>query len=80
MGTNTADSIRAGIFFGYVGALQHLIALLPRGPGPRERRWSPPAAWSRHFRGRVAGIDAFEPDLIFLGLRRIHEGLKEAGA
>ena len=27
------------------------------------------------FRGRVPGIDAFAPDLIFVGLRRVHERL-----
>ncbi len=27
------------------------------------------------FRGRVPGIDAFAPDLIFIGLRRVHERL-----
>jgi len=71
IGTNTADSIRAGIFFGYVGALRHLIAcyrdLLGLGT-----RVVATGGLIRHFKGRVPGIDAFEPDLVFIGLRSIH--------
>jgi type III pantothenate kinase len=79
VGTNTADSIRAGIFFGYVGALQHLISCYRQELG-RGTTVVATGGLVRHFRGRVAGIDAFRPDLIFHGLRRIHEGLKERDA
>jgi type III pantothenate kinase len=79
VGTNTADSIRAGIFFGYVGALQHLIFCYRRELG-RATTVVATGGLVSLFRGRVSGIDAFEPDLIFHGLRRIHEGLKERGA
>jgi len=27
----------------------------------------------RHFRGRVPGIDRFEPDLLFYGLKRVYD-------
>ena len=71
VGTNTADSIRAGIYFGYLGALRHLIAcyrdLLGRGT-----RVVATGGLIRYFKGSVPGIDAFEPDLIFIGLRSIH--------
>jgi type III pantothenate kinase len=74
LGTNTADSVRAGIFYGYVGALQHLISLY-RGRLGRAATVVATGGLVRLFRGRVNGIDAFEPDLIFQGLRRIHQGL-----
>jgi type III pantothenate kinase len=74
VGTNTGDSIRAGVFHGTVGALAHLIGLYRRELG-RGTTVVATGGLVRHFRGRVPGIDAFEPDLIFIGLRRIHQGL-----
>jgi type III pantothenate kinase len=72
LGTNTADSIRAGIYFGYIGALEHLVACYRRILGP-ESRVVATGGLSRYFKGRVRGIDAFVPDLLFHGLRSIHE-------
>jgi len=78
-GTNTADSIRAGIFYGYVGALQYLISLYRDELGAGTTVVAT-GGLIRLFQGRVSGIDAYEPDLIFQGLRRIHQGLKERQA
>jgi type III pantothenate kinase len=72
VGINTVDSIRAGIFFGTIGALNHLIALYRRVLGP-ESKVIATGGLIRHFKGRVRGIDRFEPDLLFYGLKRIHE-------
>ena len=87
VGRNTADSIRAGVFHGQVGALQHLIALYRRELGRGVRVGATGGMLARAgrggpapLRGRVLGIDAYAPDLIFHGLRRIHERLKETGA
>lgn len=77
VGTTTADSIRAGVFHGIVGALGYLIGLYRKELGPRAKVVAT-GGLARHFRGRVAGIDFYEPDLIFLGLRRIHERLAAA--
>lgn len=74
VGTNTADGIRAGIYFGYIGALQHLISCYRKVLGPNARVVAT-GGQVRHFRGRVPGIDAYEPDLIFIGLRRICLGM-----
>jgi type III pantothenate kinase len=74
VGTNTADSIRAGIFFGYVGALQHLIGCYREILGS-ETRVVATGGLVGYFKGRVQGIDVFKPDLIFHGLRSIHERL-----
>lgn len=76
LGRNTADSIRAGLFYGYVGALQHLISQYRRELG-RAAKVVATGGMARHFMDRVAGIDLYAPDLIFHGLRRIHEGLQE---
>jgi len=78
-GTNTVASIRAGIFYGYVGALQHLISLYRAELGGNTTVVAT-GGLARFFQGRVTGIDAYAPDLIFQGLRRIHEGLKERQA
>jgi type III pantothenate kinase len=79
LGTRTADCIRAGVFYGTVGALQHLVNLYRELLG-RGTTVVATGGLGRLFQGRVHGIDAFEPDLIFQGLRRIHELLKERGA
>ncbi len=72
LGTNTADSMRAGIYFGMIGTLEYLIACYRRllGPGCKVVATG---GLSRYFQGRVKGIDRFDPDLLFLGLKRIHE-------
>jgi len=72
VGSNTVDSIRAGIFFGTVGTLNHLIALYRRVLGP-ESKVIATGGLIRYFKDRVPGIDRFEPDLMFYGLKRIHD-------
>lgn len=78
-GTNTAAGIRAGIYYGYVGALEHLISLYRAELGGRATVVAT-GGLAGVFQGKVSGIDAYEPDLIFQGLRRIHEALKERQA
>lgn len=72
LGANTADGIRAGVYFGQIGALEYLIARYRRllGPGCRVVATG---GLSGCFKGRVQGIDRFAPDLLFIGLKRIHE-------
>jgi type III pantothenate kinase len=74
VGTNTADSIRAGIYFGTIGALRHLIACYRDVLGPKSKVVAT-GGLVRHFQGQIPGIDAWEPDLIFLGLQRIFQRL-----
>ncbi|HEX7502600.1 MAG TPA: type III pantothenate kinase [Acidobacteriota bacterium] len=74
VGTNTADSIRAGIYFGTIGALQHLIACYREVLGAKSRVVAT-GGLVRYIQGKVPGIDAYEPDLIFLGLHRIFRRL-----
>ena len=72
VGTNTANSIRAGIFYGYVGALTHFIGLYRGILGPKSKVVAT-GGLIRYFQGRVPGIDAFEPDLLFHGLKSAHD-------
>jgi type III pantothenate kinase len=72
VGTNTVNSIRAGIYFGTVGALTHLIVLYREILGPGSKVIAT-GGLVRYFRGRVPGIDAFEPDLLFYGLKSVYD-------
>jgi len=72
VGTNTAASIRAGVYFGYIGTLQHLISCYRKILGPKSKVVAT-GGLSRYFKGRVSGIDIFVPDLLFLGLKSIFE-------
>ena len=72
VGTNTAASIRAGVYYGYIGTLQHLIVLYRKILGPKSRVVAT-GGLSRYFKGRVSGIDRFVPDLLFFGLKSIYE-------
>jgi len=72
VGTNTVHSIRAGIFYGYVGTLTHLIALY-KGILGADSQVIATGGLIRYFKGRVPGIDRFEPDLLFYGLKSVHD-------
>ncbi len=72
VGTNTVNSIRAGIFYGHVGMLTHLIALYRSILGPASKVIAT-GGLIRHFQGRVPGIDVFERDLLFYGLKSVYD-------
>ena len=72
LGTNTVNSIRAGIYFGYIGTLTHLIALYREILGPKSKVIAT-GGLIRYFRGRVPGINTFEPDLLFYGLKSVYD-------
>jgi type III pantothenate kinase len=72
VGTNTVNSIRAGIYFGYIGTLTHLIALYRQILGA-DSKVIATGGLIRTFRGRVPGIDRFEPDLLFYGLKSVYD-------
>jgi type III pantothenate kinase len=71
VGTNTVNSIRAGIFYGNVGSLTHLIALYRGILGPQCKVIAT-GGLVRFFKGRVPGIDRFEPDLLAYGLKSFY--------
>jgi type III pantothenate kinase len=72
VGTNTVNSIRAGIYFGYIGTLTHLIALYREILGA-DSKVIATGGLIRYFRDRVPGIDRFEPDLLFYGLKSVYD-------
>ncbi|MBN2399501.1 MAG: type III pantothenate kinase [Candidatus Aminicenantes bacterium] len=72
VGTNTVHSIRAGIFYGYAGMLTHLIALYRSILGHASKVIAT-GGLIRYFRDRVPGIDFFEPDLLFFGLKSVYD-------
>jgi len=72
VGTNTTASIRAGVYFGYIGTLQYLIACYRQILGQKSKVLAT-GGLSRYFKGRVSGIDLFVPDLLFLGLKSIYD-------
>jgi len=72
VGTNTVNSIRAGIYFGYIGTITHLIALYREILGPGSKVIAT-GGLIRYFKGRVPGIDAFKPDLLFYGLKSVYD-------
>ena len=72
LGTQTAAQIRAGIFFGSLGALERLIREYQKILGVK----CPVIATgglSLLLRGRAGVIDEYDPDLIFLGIHSIRQ-------
>lgn len=72
VGRNTADCIRSGIFYGHIGALEYLIGEYRRVLGARATVVAT-GGLSRMLRNRLRGVDAWNPDLIYVGMRAIHE-------
>lgn len=72
LGVNTGEHIRAGIFFGSVGGLSYIIDEYKKIIGP-DAKVIATGGLSRFFQGYIHGIDLFEPDLIYYGLKRIYE-------
>ena len=76
VGTNTEQSIQAGIFYHYLGGLAYLIEAYKRRLGTDTTVFAT-GGLSAHFKKRIKGIDRYEPDLIFHGLRRIRDIQRE---
>jgi type III pantothenate kinase len=72
VGTNTVNSVRAGIYFGCIGSFTHLIACYREILGQNAKVVAT-GGLIRHFKGRVPGIDLFAPDLLFYGLKSIYD-------
>ncbi len=72
IGTNTADSIRAGLFYTYLGGLDFMIGEYKKTLG-KNTKVIVTGGLIRHFKDRLKGIDLYEPDLIYYGLKRIFD-------
>lgn len=76
LSTNTEDHIRAGIFFSCVGGLTYMIKEYKKIVG-QEAKVIATGGLSKYFEGRIEGIDRFEPDLIYYGLKEIYDRIKK---
>lgn len=79
IGKNTVECIQAGVFFGYLGMIEKLLALTVKemrtgGHGPRIRLVAT-GGLSRLFAGDLPKGMKHEPDLTLHGLRLAHERL-----
>lgn len=76
LSTNTEDHIRAGIFYSCVGGLTYMIKEYKKIVG-QDAKVIATGGLSKYFEGRIEGIDRFEPDLIYYGLKRIYDRVKK---
>jgi len=76
LGRNTADCIRAGVFFTHLGGIEYLVREY-RGMIGGEATVIATGGAMREFRDRLPIVDLVVPDLIHHGLRRIHAGLRD---
>ncbi len=74
-GTNTEDSIKAGIYFNYVGGLSYMIREYKKDIGA-EAKVVATGGLIKYFEGKIPEIDTYEPDLIYLGLKKIYEDMR----
>jgi len=72
LGSNTEDNIRAGICYSYIGGLSHMIDEYKKIIGQNAKVIATGGV-SLYFQNRIKSIDIFEPDLIYYGLKKIHE-------
>lgn len=72
LGSNTEDNIRAGICYSYIGGLNYMIGEYKKIIGQNAKVIATGGV-SLYFQSKIKGIDIFEPDLIYYGLKKIHE-------
>lgn len=72
IGTNTEDSIKAGIYYNYLGGLSFMIREYKKIIGS-DANVVATGGLTKYFEGKIPEIDHYEPDLIYLGLKKIYE-------
>ncbi len=76
VGTNTETSIRAGIYYNYIGGLSFMIKEYRKVIGENAKVVAT-GGLTKYFEGKIPDIDIYEPDLIYLGLKKIYEDQKD---
>ena len=76
MGTSTESHIVAGIYYSYVGGLSYMIEEYKKIVGP-DARVIATGGLVRYFESKILGINRFEPDLIYYGLKKIYDMLRD---
>lgn len=69
-GTNTENSIKAGIYFSYIGGLSFMINEYRKHLGIGCSVIAT-GGLASHFKNRIDKVDIYEPDLIYFGLKKI---------
>ncbi|MCK4765288.1 MAG: type III pantothenate kinase [Candidatus Aminicenantes bacterium] len=72
VGRNTEDCIRAGIFYSNLGGLDFMIKEYKKALG-KKTKVIVTGGLIRHFKDLIEGIDLYEPDLLYYGLKKIFE-------
>ena len=75
LGTNTDTSIRAGIYYNYVGGISYMIERYKEMIGQNAKVIAT-GGLSKYFKDSIKNIDLFEPDLIYYGLKKIYDRQK----
>jgi type III pantothenate kinase len=78
MGTNTNTHIKAGIYYSNIGALTYMIDRYKNIVG-QDAKVIATGGLVKYFQDEIKGIDLFELDLIYYGLKKIFDILKENG-
>ncbi len=68
VGTNTENSIKAGIYYSYIGGLSFMIKEYKKVIGS-DAGVIATGGLSRYFEKKIPEIDLYEPDLIYIGLK-----------
>ena len=75
MGTSTETHIRAGIYYNNIGALTYMIKEYKKIVGNYAKVVAT-GGLVQHFENKIEGIDMYEPDLIYYGLKKIFDILE----
>lgn len=78
LGTNTEEHIIAGIFYSYVGGLSYIIDEYKKIIG-NDAKVIATGGLVKYFQSKIKGIDLFEPNLIFYGLKRAYDFMQRHG-
>ena len=74
-GTNTENSIRSGIYYSYIGGLAFMIGEYKKELG-KGCSVIATGGLANYFKDRIEQVDIYEPDLIYLGLKKVYEMTK----
>ncbi len=74
IGKNTENSIKAGIYYNYIGGLSFMIREYKKILGD-DTRVIATGGLTKYFEGKINEIDVYEPDLIYLGLKKLFEDI-----
>jgi len=74
-GKNTKDSIKAGIYFNNLGGLSFMIREYKKIIGTNAHVVAT-GGLIKYFEGKIPEIDIYEPDLIYIGLKKIYEDMR----